>query len=74
MSNRFLPPDALPATGFLRQSQLIGTKGRSGLIPLSPATLWRKVKDGSFPAPVQISKRCTAWRVEDVRRWMEAIR
>ena len=72
-SNRFNPPDTIPATGFLRQSQLIGTKGRPGPIPLSPCTLWRMVKRGEFPAPVQISRRCTAWRAEDVRAWMDSI-
>lgn len=73
MSNRFISPDTLPSTGFLRQSQLIGTKNRPGLIPLSPATFWRMIKRGEFPAPVQISKRCTAWRAEDVRTWMDSI-
>jgi prophage regulatory protein len=56
----------LPATGYVRQSQLI-----PAILPLSAATLWRKVKDGSFPAPVKLSQRVTAWRVEDIRAWME---
>ena len=58
--------NTLPETGYLRQSQLIPK-----LIPFSPATLWRSVKDGSFPAPVKLSARVTAWRVEDIRAWME---
>ena len=58
----------LPQTGFIRQAGLIPE-----LIPFSPATLWRKVKDGSFPAPVKLSERVTAWRVEDVRAWMQAL-
>lgn len=57
----------LPKTGFLRQSELIPNP-----IPFSPATLWRKVKDGSFPAPVKLSERVTAWRVEDIRTWMQS--
>lgn len=57
---------SLPETGFVRQAQIIPNP-----IPFSPATLWRKVKDGSFPAPVKLSERVTAWRVEDVRAWME---
>lgn len=58
---------SLPAAGFVRQSDLIPNP-----IPFSPATLWRKVKDGTFPAPYRISERVTAWRVEDVRAWMES--
>lgn len=56
-----------PQTGFVRQPELIPNP-----IPFSPATLWRKVKDGTFPAPYRISERVTAWRVEDIRAWMES--
>ena len=65
----------LPATGYLRQADLIGDrrKGRPGLIPFSAATLWRRVQDKTFPAPRKLSARVTAWKVEDVRAWMEAV-
>jgi prophage regulatory protein len=39
-------------------------------IPVSKATMWRWVKAGTFPAPVKLSSNVTAWRVENVRRWM----
>lgn len=58
----------LPATGFVRQAQL-----SPRIIPFSPATLWRKVKNGEFPQPVKLSVRVTAWRVEDIRAWMESL-
>jgi len=57
----------LPATGYVRQSQLIPT-----IVPFSSATLWRKVKAGVFPSPVKLSERVTAWRVEDIRTWMQS--
>lgn len=57
----------LPATGYIRQSQLI-----PAIIPFSSATLWRKVKSGQFPRPVKLSERVTAWAVEDIRAWMLA--
>lgn len=62
----------LPATGYVRQSELVGNRKQAirGVIPFSPTTLWRKVADGSFPAPVKLSARVTAWRVEDVHAWM----
>ncbi|MBW7998519.1 MAG: AlpA family phage regulatory protein, partial [Candidatus Glassbacteria bacterium] len=53
--------------GFVRQSRLI-----PAIVPFSSATLWRKVKAGTFPAPVKLSTRVTAWRVEDVREWMRS--
>lgn len=46
--------------------------GRQGLVPFSSATLWRKVKACEFPAPVKLSDRVTAWRVEDIRAWMQS--
>jgi predicted DNA-binding transcriptional regulator AlpA len=58
----------LPATGFIRQSQLIPV-----IIPFSSSTLWRKVKAGTFPAPVKLSERVTAWPVESVRAWMNSL-
>ena len=54
--------DPLPAIGYVRQSQLIPS-----IFPFSSATLWRKVKGGTFPQPVKLSPRITAWRVEDIR-------
>ena len=57
----------LSETGYVRQSQLI-----PAIVPFSSATLWRMVKTGGFPAPVKLSARVTAWRVEDVRSWMQA--
>lgn len=57
----------LPEAGYLRQSQLIPI-----IVPFSSATLWRKVKAGEFPRPVKLSERVTAWRVEDIRAWMQS--
>ncbi len=51
--------------GFLRESQII-----PALIPVSSTTLWRMVKAGSFPKPIKLSARVTAWRAREVRAWM----
>jgi predicted DNA-binding transcriptional regulator AlpA len=56
----------LPTTGYIRQTQLL-----AGILPFSAATLWRRVRDLTFPAPVKLSVGVTAWRVEDVRAWMD---
>jgi len=49
---------------FLRQADLI-----PALVPFSPATLWRYVKSGKFPAPVKLSSSITAWRKADYEAW-----
>ncbi len=59
------PLGRLPEMGYLRQSQLIPV-----IFPFSSATLWRKVKAGTFPRPVKLGARITAWRVEDVRAFI----
>lgn len=56
---------ALPATGYVRLSDL------RPIIPLSDSTIWRRVRLGTFPAPVKLSERITAWKAEDVRRWLD---
>jgi predicted DNA-binding transcriptional regulator AlpA len=71
------PPsfDALPDSAFLRESQLIRNPKRPEFpvpLPFSAATLWRKVADGSFPQPYKLSKRVTAWRVADIRTFLQA--
>lgn len=50
---------------YLRLRQLI----QGGYVPFSPATLWRKVADGTFPQPVRLSAGVTAWRERDVVEW-----
>lgn len=55
---------SLPETGFIRQKQL------AAIIPFSRTTLWRKVRDGKFPAPIRLSAGITAWKVELVRQWI----
>jgi predicted DNA-binding transcriptional regulator AlpA len=57
---------AMPATGYMRQSQLI-----PAIFPFSSATLWRMVKAGTFPKPVKLTSRITAWRVEEIREFIE---
>lgn len=58
------PSPCLPDTGFLRQRQVLA------FVPISKSTLWRQVRARSFPSPVKLSAGVTAWRAEDVRRWI----
>jgi prophage regulatory protein len=37
---------------------------------LSGSTIDRKVKDGTFPAPVKLGSRCTRWPADAVREWL----
>ena len=59
-------PAQLPTTGFIRIASLVQ------FIPFSQASIWRKVREGRFPKPIKLSERVTAWRVEEVRAWIDA--
>jgi prophage regulatory protein len=67
--------DALPDSAFIRESQLVQSAKRPTTpapLPFSAPTLWRKVKEGTFPKPSKLSARVTAWNVGDVRAWINA--
>ena len=67
--------DALPASAFIRESQLVQSPKRPDSpapLPFSAPTLWRKVAAGTFPKPFKLSERVTAWRVSEVRDWIDS--
>jgi prophage regulatory protein len=53
------------ATKLLRKPRVLDR------VPFSESTLHRKVKDGSFPSPVQVGDRVVAWRESDIIAWEE---
>jgi prophage regulatory protein len=36
-------------------------------------TIWRKVKEASFPAPVRLGRNLVRWREQDIRSWIETL-
>ena len=67
--------DDLADTAYARLSQLVRDPKRPNLptpLPFSAATLWRKVRAQSFPAPTKLGDASTAWKVSDVRAWLQA--
>ncbi len=57
---------------LIRINELASHKGQRGLIPVSPATLWRWVKAGKFPEPIRLSDRVTAWEASKVNAWIQS--
>jgi prophage regulatory protein len=63
------------AIRFYRPRDLVGSaksrkQGERGFLPFSPAVLWRKVANGTFPKPVKLSAGVTAFPAEAVERWI----
>lgn len=65
-----------PETGILRISNIFGdhkvTPSTPAIIPVSMPTWWAGVKTNLYPQPVRLGKRCTSWRDEDLRRYIES--
>lgn len=69
----------LPETGYLRLRDIIGRPatnddpGIPALVPVCASTWWAGVRSGRYPQPTRaLGARITAWRVEDIRRLIEA--
>lgn len=56
---------------LIRIRELASTSSKAGLIPASPATIWRWVKAGTFPAPIKLSERVTAWESSKVDAFLK---
>jgi len=55
----------LPETGFIRLPKVLS------LIPISKSSLYAGIQKNKYPAPIKLSERCSAWRVEDIRQLIE---
>jgi predicted DNA-binding transcriptional regulator AlpA len=51
---------------------ITGTKDKSveGLLPVSPATIWRWVREGKFPKPFKLGAGTTVWDAVQVESFI----
>jgi hypothetical protein len=73
--SKIMAPVRQQLAGYLREADLIGSSARPGrpfVLPFSSSTLWRRVRDGSFPSPVKLSPGVTAWSASSVQAWLDA--
>jgi prophage regulatory protein len=59
-------PSTYPDEAFFRAGDLEDLN----LLPFSRATMWRRIAEGTFPAPVKVSDNVSAWRWGDLRVWL----
>ncbi len=50
---------------LLRLSEVVALTG------LSRTTIYRKMREGSFPEPFKMGARAVRWRESEIRAWME---
>lgn len=62
--NSLKKPCGDPDISIIRMVTVISITG------LSRTTLWRRVKDGSFPEPVQISANAIGWYAHEIEKFL----
>jgi len=45
----------------VRLADLASTPKKAGILPVSPATVWRWVREGKFPKPFKLGDSVTVW-------------
>ena len=40
------------------------------LLKVSPATIYRWIKEGNFPKPVRLGANMVRWKVSDIEAWV----
>lgn len=54
----------------IRVAEIATTKDKQGLLPVSPATIWRWVREGKFPKPFKLGASVTVWRAEEIETFI----
>ena len=54
------------AQRVIRVAEIATTKSKKGLLPVSPATVWRWVREGKFPKPFKLGESVTVWDAAEV--------
>jgi predicted DNA-binding transcriptional regulator AlpA len=54
----------------IRIKDIATTPTKTGILPVSPATIWRWVRDGKFPQPFKLSAGVTAWHAADIEQFI----
>jgi prophage regulatory protein len=56
-----------PVAGALILERLPKVRARTGL---SRSEIYRRIASGTFPAPIKLGERASAWSVAEVDRWI----
>lgn len=43
------------------------------MLALGKSQVYAWAADGKFPAPISLGRRCSRWRVSDIRAWVEGL-
>lgn len=62
-----------PIPADIEGAALVDIKTVRSLCGFTSSTpIYDRLREKTFPEPIRLSKRCTRWRLRDVRAWLEA--
>ena len=64
MQNNYRDYSKLPAEAVLRLPDVLA------LVGLSRASIYAKVAEHRFPAPIKLTAHASGWRMGDIRTWL----
>lgn len=53
------------------RSQILRRKDVERSVGLSRSTIYSRIADGTFPAPIPLGERAVGWRASDIDDWIE---
>jgi predicted DNA-binding transcriptional regulator AlpA len=59
---------------IIRIAEIASTPKKAGILPVSPATIWRWVRDGKFPQPFKLGASVTGWSADEINAFVAASR
>jgi predicted DNA-binding transcriptional regulator AlpA len=62
--------ELIVAQRVIRINELATTPVKAGKLPVSPATIWRWVREGKFPKPFKLGQSVTVWDLAQVEAFM----
>lgn len=69
------PPNLAPEAPSLQLGleSLLRMREVKEITKYSAATIYRKIKDGTFPRPIGLGGKAVRWRMADVQQWMSEL-
>ena len=58
------------AQRVIRIADLATTRTKKGRLPVSPATVWRWVKEGKFPQPFKLGPNVTVFDLDQIEQYL----
>lgn len=62
--------DAIPSNAGAKIMSILRIKQVCETTALSKATIYREIKKGKFPTPIQLTDRNVGWRESDINAWV----